>query len=74
MILSMLDRRRQKQLRQSLRQPHPESREMAEAGFPAWVEGLPDDASALIAPDAGEGVRWTADRGWVGTAAWEVQP
>ena len=62
-----LDRRRAEQLQQSLRHPHPESLEMAEAGFPAWAEGLPDDASDLIAPGAGEGVRWTADGGWVGT-------
>jgi hypothetical protein len=62
-----LDRRRHEQLRQSLRQPHPESLEMAEAGFATWAEGLPDDASDLIAPGAGEAVRWTADRGWVGT-------
>ena len=45
--------------------PHPESLEMAEVGFAAWAEGLSDDASDLIAPDAGEEVRWTADHGWV---------
>jgi hypothetical protein len=61
-----LDLRRYEQLRKSLSQPHPESLEMAEVGFPTWAEGLPDDASGLIAPGAGEGVRWTADRGWVG--------
>ena len=62
-----LDRRRNEQLRQSLRHPHPESREMAEAGFSIWAEGLSDDASDLIPPGAGERVRWTADSGWVGT-------
>ena len=61
-----LDRRRNEQLRKSLSHPHPESLEMAEVGFATWAEGL-GDASDLIAPDAGEGVRWTADRGWVGT-------
>ncbi|HBL31380.1 MAG TPA: hypothetical protein DD490_31525 [Acidobacteria bacterium] len=55
------------QLRQSLRQPHPESLEVADAGFAAWAEGLPADAADLIAPGAGEGVWWTADRGWEGT-------
>ena len=62
-----LDRRRTEQLRQSLSHPHPESLEMAEAGFATWAEGLSDDASDLIAPGAGEEVRWTADRGWAGT-------
>ena len=57
---------RTEQLRQSLRHPHPESLEMAEAGFATWAEGLSDDASDLIAPGAGEDVRWTADHGWVG--------
>ena len=50
-----LDRRRNEQLRQSLRHPHPESLEMAEVGFATWAEGLPGDASDLIAPGAGEG-------------------
>jgi hypothetical protein len=62
-----LDRRRNEQLKKSLSHPHPESLEMAEAGFATWAEGLSDDASDLIAPGAGEGVRWTADRGWAGT-------
>lgn len=62
-----LDRRRNEQLRQSLSHPHPESLEMAEVDFAKWAEGLPDDASDLIAPDAGEGVQWTAERGWVRT-------
>ncbi len=60
-----LDRRRHEQLRRSLSHPHPESLEMADVGFATWAEGL-GDASDLIAPGAGEEVRWTADRGWVG--------
>jgi hypothetical protein len=47
------------QLRQSLTHPHPESLEMAEVGLATWTEGLLDDASDLIAPDAGERVQWT---------------
>ena len=62
-----LDRRRTEQLGQSLRHPHPESLEMADAGFATWAERLADDASDLIAPGAGEEVRWTADHGWMGT-------
>lgn len=62
-----LDRRRNEQLLQSLRHPHPESLDMADAGFAAWADGLPEDASDLVDPDAGVEVRWTADQGWVGT-------
>ena len=62
-----LDRRRTEQLRQSLDHPHPDRLKMAEVGFAAWAEGLAEDASDLIAPGAGEAVRWTADHGWVGT-------
>lgn len=62
-----LDRRRAVQLRQPLSHPHPESLEMADVGFTNWAEALPDDAADLIAPGAGEEVRWTAGRGWVGT-------
>ena len=58
---------RNEQLRQSLSHPHPESLEMAEVGFATWAEGLSDDASDLFTPDAGQKVRWTPDRGWVGT-------
>lgn len=62
-----LDRRRSEQLRQSLRHPHPESLEMADVGFAPWADGLSGDASDLIAPGAGEEVRWTFEHGWVGT-------
>lgn len=62
-----LDRRRNEQLLQSLRHPHPESLEMTDAGFAAWADGLPEDASDLVDPGAGVEVRWTADQGWVGT-------
>lgn len=61
------DRHQTEQLKQSLRHPHPESLEMTEAGFAAWAEGLSEDGADLIAPGAGEEVRWTADQGWVGT-------
>jgi Arc/MetJ-type ribon-helix-helix transcriptional regulator len=61
-----LQRRRREQLRQSLRAPHPESREMAEVGFDAWAKGLPEeDVSGLVDPKAGTPVRWASGKGWV---------
>jgi len=61
-----LGRRRNEQLKKSLRHPHPESLEMADAGLASWAEGLPGDSSDLIDHEVGEEVRWTADRGWAG--------
>lgn len=61
-----LDRLRIEQLEQSLLHPHPDSLEVAESGFGLWVDGLGDDASDLVAPGAGEELRWTTDHGWVG--------
>lgn len=61
LLVHAIDR---EQLKKSLSHPHPESLEMAEAGFATWAERLSNDAADLIAPGAGEEVRWTADRGW----------
>ena len=58
------NRSRHEQLQQSLRHPHPESLEIAESGFAAWADGLPEDASDLVDSGAGVEVRWTADQGW----------
>jgi hypothetical protein len=58
-------RRRNERLGKSLRQSHPESLEMAEAGLASWAERLPGDASDLFDHDAGEEMRWVADHGWV---------
>ena len=61
-----LQRRRREQLRRSLQRPHPDSREMAEAGFDAWAGALPqEDVSGLVDPRAGTPVRWVPRRGWV---------
>jgi hypothetical protein len=60
-----LARRAREQLRVSLESPHPESREMAEAGLADWAQSLPeDDAAAMCDLSAGTPVRWNEDRGW----------
>lgn len=49
------------QLEQSLRNPHPESLELIEAGFAHWAAGL-DGVADLVPPAAGEPARWDVDR------------
>ncbi|MBI4511200.1 MAG: hypothetical protein HY698_16325 [Deltaproteobacteria bacterium] len=61
-----LRRRRREELRRSLRSPHPESAQLAEAGFDEWASGLPtDDAAELVNMEAGTPVRWLPGEGWV---------
>jgi hypothetical protein len=61
-----LDRRRREELRRSLRNPHPESRELAEQGFEEWTRGLPDeDSEAFVDSSAGKPVRWLLGEGWL---------
>ncbi len=61
-----LDRRRRDELRRSLENPHPESREFAEQGIAEWSGGLPDEnTEALVDSSAGKAVRWAPGSGWV---------
>ena len=61
-----LDRRRRAELCRSLRNPRPESVELAEQGLEEWTRGLPDeDAEALVDSGAGKPVRWVPDAGWL---------
>lgn len=61
-----IDRLRRAELGRSLRNPHPESAELAEQGLEEWSRGLPDeDAEALVDSSAGRAVRWVPGEGWV---------
>jgi hypothetical protein len=61
-----LDRRRRAELRRSLRNPHPESADLAEQGLEEWTRGLPEeDTEALVDSNAGQPVRWVSGEGWV---------
>lgn len=63
-----LQRRRREELQRSLRAPHPESEQLAEAGFDAWAASLPvEDADELVDVSAGKPVRWVPGEGWVET-------
>ncbi|MBI3980091.1 MAG: hypothetical protein HY331_18105 [Chloroflexi bacterium] len=60
-----LERRRRDLLGRSLRSPHPETAELAEAGFQEWAASLPeDDAAGLVDLHAGKEVRWVPGEGW----------
>jgi hypothetical protein len=61
-----LQRRRREDLQRSLRSPHPESEQLAEAGFDEWADSLPpEDAADLVDIEAGKPVRWVPGEGWV---------
>ncbi len=60
-----LERRRRALLERSLRSPHPETAELAEAGFRDWASSLPEEeAAGLVDPQAGTDVRWVPGEGW----------
>jgi len=60
-----LQRRRREELYRSLRNPHPESRQMAELGLGEWAQRLPDEpVSELVDPAGGTEVRWIPGEGW----------
>lgn len=60
-----LARRHREGLLRSLASPHADAGELADAGLADWGKSLPDDHGGLVDLDAGRGVRWIADRGWV---------
>ena len=61
-----LRRRQRQELNRSLQNPHPETSELADAGFEEWAARLPDEkASDLVDVHAGRSVRWVPGRGWV---------
>jgi hypothetical protein len=65
-IRQELHRRRREELQRSLRNAHPESEQLAEAGFDEWVSSLPaEEADDLVDVEAGTPVRWVPGEGWV---------
>jgi Arc/MetJ-type ribon-helix-helix transcriptional regulator len=61
-----LKRRQRQELNRSLQNPHPETSELAEAGFEEWAARLPEErASDLVDVRAGRSVRWVRGRGWL---------
>jgi len=62
-------RRRRDGLLQSLRSPHPEAADLADAGLAEWAASLPTDDDGLVDEDGGKAVRWVEGQGWVEESA-----
>ena len=61
-----LKRRQREELKRSLDSPHPETSELAEAGFGDWAVRPPSEkTSDLVNVRAGRSVRWEPGRGWI---------
>ena len=63
-VQNELQRRRKEELYRSLRAPHSESEQLAQAGAFDWIASLPDGDLDLVDVNAGEVVRWIPGRGW----------
>jgi post-segregation antitoxin (ccd killing protein) len=59
-----LARRRREALLSSVRSPHPETVDLADAGLGDWTSDLPDD-EGLVDVAGGTAVRWVEGQGWV---------
>jgi hypothetical protein len=59
-----LELRRRRELERSLQNPHPESSQVAQAGFEDWGAGWIVEDDDLVNPSAGTHVRWTPEHGW----------
>ncbi|MBK6532271.1 MAG: hypothetical protein IPN17_27670 [Deltaproteobacteria bacterium] len=62
-------RRRRAGLLRSVKHPHSEAAEMAEAGLAGWGAGLPAEEDGLVDMAAGKPVRWVEGQGWVEDSA-----
>jgi hypothetical protein len=59
-----LARRRREALLHSIRNPHPETVDLADTGLGDWTADLPDD-EGLVDVAGGTAVRWVEGQGWV---------
>jgi hypothetical protein len=59
-----LAHRRRAGLLRSLKSPHPEAAEVAEAGLADWGARLPAEDEGLVDMAAGKPVRWVEGEGW----------
>jgi hypothetical protein len=62
-----LQRRRREALKAALENPHPESAELAEAGWAEWAAGADPADRDLVDPEGGTAIEWSPEKGWVTT-------
>ena len=62
-----LARRRRDALLTSVRNPHPETTDLADLSLGEWTAELPND-EGLVDPLGGTAVRWVEGQGWVESA------
>lgn len=60
-----LELRRRQELERSLRNPHPASSRVAEAGIEEWGLGRNEGDDDLLGSAAGRAIRWNPDAGWL---------
>ena len=63
-VKNELNRQRREELRLSLRNPHPESKETAELGMDDWIGQSNDGDEDLLDPNVGRAVQWSPGKGW----------
>ena len=63
-VKNELERNRKEELHRSLRAPHPESEQLAQAGIGDWMANLPEGDADLLDLGAGAGVCWVPGQGW----------
>ncbi|MGH2758830.1 MAG: CopG family ribbon-helix-helix protein [Actinomycetota bacterium] len=59
-----IEQLRRDELDRSLRSPHPESGELADADLSSWVAAGTDE-TGLVDPAEGQTIRWQPGRGWI---------
>jgi hypothetical protein len=62
-----LMRRRRDTLLQSVKSPHPESRDLVDGSLADWTSDVPDEG--LVDPGGGTAVRWVEGDGWIEDSA-----
>ena len=63
-----VDRRRREELLSSIRNPHPETVDLADTGLGDWAADLPDEGG-LVDVAGGIAVCWVEGQGWVNESA-----
>src|SRR5437879_3243301 len=66
MVIERVTINLREELNRSLQNPHPETSELADAGFEEWTARQPGEkASDLVDLRSGRSVRWVPGRGWL---------